>query len=81
MPVNIGRRELIAALGSAATWPLTARAQQPTMPVIGLLETRSPVTIASRLREFRQHLKETRYIEGENFAFAIDESLSREGVT
>jgi putative ABC transport system substrate-binding protein len=61
--------------------PLAARAQQPTMPVIGLLETRSPVTIASRLHEFRQHLKETRYIEGENFAFAIDESLSREGVT
>ena len=81
MPVNIGRRELMAALGSAATWPLTARVQQPTMPVIGLLETRSPVTIASRLREFRQHLKETRYIEGENFAFAIGESLSREGVT
>ena len=81
MPVNIGRRELIAALGSAATWPLMARAQQPTMPVIGLLETRSPVTIASRLCEFRQHLKETRYIEGENFAFAVDESLSREGVT
>ena len=76
------RREIISTLcGAAIAWPLTARTQQPTMPVIGLLETRSPVTIASRLREFRQHPKETRYIEGESFAFAVDESLSREGGT
>jgi putative ABC transport system substrate-binding protein len=68
MPVNIGRRELIAALGSAATWPLTAHAQQPAVPVVGFLETRSPETITERLRAFRQGLKETGYVEGENMA-------------
>ena len=77
----MNRREMIAALGGAAAWPLAAQGQQSAMPVIGLLETRSHVTIASRLRKFRQRSKEARYIEGENFAFAVDESLSREGVT
>jgi putative tryptophan/tyrosine transport system substrate-binding protein len=42
MTVTIGRRELLAALGRAAAWPLAARAQQPTMPVVGLIRTTSP---------------------------------------
>jgi putative tryptophan/tyrosine transport system substrate-binding protein len=60
------RREFIAGLGGAAAWPVVARAQQPTMPVIGFLESRSPDVIAERLRTFRQGLKANGYEEGEN---------------
>src|SRR3954447_10792987 len=62
------RREFIAAFGSAALWPLAARAQQPAMPVIGFLDPRSPHTLADQLRAFRQGLKDTGYVEGENVA-------------
>ena len=68
MPVNIGRRELIAALGSAATWPLTARAQQPAVPVIGFLNGASPEGYAPYVAAFHQGLKEAGYVEGQNVA-------------
>ena len=63
---RLKRREAITLLGSAATWPLAAHAQQPAVPVIGLLESRSPDAISDRLRAFRQGLKDTGYVEGEN---------------
>src|SRR5215831_10494824 len=67
MTVTIGRRELLAALGgAAAAWPLAARAQQPTMPVIGYLNSGSPESDTSRLTGLRQGLNETGYVEGRN---------------
>src|SRR5262245_47720562 len=67
MTVTIVRRHLLAALrGAAPAWPLAARAQQPAMPVVGILAVASPEANAIRLRAFREGLSAAGYVEGQN---------------
>jgi len=62
----IGRREFITLLGGAAAWPVTARAQPPAMPVIGILIPVSRNEGLEALRGFLQGLKQVGFVEGEN---------------
>jgi putative ABC transport system substrate-binding protein len=63
----IRRRDFVTLLGGAAGWPIVARAQQPAMPVIGLLHAGSPETEpGSRIIAFRRGLNESGYVEGQN---------------
>src|SRR5262245_53730606 len=69
MPVTVGRRELIAGLGSAVAWPLAARAQQAgKLPPIGYLGSASPSTQASRAAAFVKRLRELGWIENRTVA-------------
>jgi putative ABC transport system substrate-binding protein len=69
MASYIRRRKFLATLGGGAiAWPVAARAQQPAMPVVGLLYPASPDAFPERVRAFRQGLKDTGYVEGENVA-------------
>ena len=62
------RREFIALLGGATTWPLAGRAQQPTIPVIGFLSGRSPDDSIDLVEGLRRGLSQEGYVEGKNVA-------------
>jgi putative ABC transport system substrate-binding protein len=67
----VRRRDLFALVGGAAAlWSPAAEAQQTPLPVVGLLDLRSPEAIVDRLRAFRQGLKDAGYVEGENVVIA-----------
>src|SRR5256886_14760641 len=59
------RREFITLIGGAATWPVAARAQQPT-PIVGLINGRSAQDAVRNVAAFRKGLDETGYVEGQN---------------
>jgi putative tryptophan/tyrosine transport system substrate-binding protein len=62
------RREFTMLLGGAAAWPLTARAQQPAMPLVGFLRSTSLADATHLVTGFRQGLKEAGFVEGQNVA-------------
>src|SRR5437763_6149310 len=64
------RREFIKIIAgsAAASWPLTAHAQQPALPTIGFLSSSSPASRAHLVTAFRQSIRESSYVEGKSVA-------------
>jgi putative ABC transport system substrate-binding protein len=66
--MSLQRRDFITVLGSAVAWPLAARAQRPSLPIIGFFNAGSVDVYASLALAFRKGLGETGYVEGQNIA-------------
>jgi len=64
----VKRRQVILGLGSAAAWPIVARAQRPALPVVGFVNSGSADGYAPMVAAFRRGMKETGYVEGQNVA-------------
>ena len=62
------RRKFMTLLGGAAAWPLAARAQQPTIPLIGFIRNTTRDDSADLLKAMHQGLRQTGYVEGRNVA-------------
>ena len=71
------RRDFITLIGGAAAWPLPARAQQPAMPVIGLLSSRSLDESGQFVAAFRQGLKQAGFFESRNAVIEYHSAADR----
>jgi putative ABC transport system substrate-binding protein len=75
---QLKRRDFISLLGGAAGWPIAAQAQQPAMPVIGYLASTAPYQLGSRLDlAFREGLRETGFVEGQNVVIEYRSAQAR----